>query len=216
MGLLVPFVSDSASHEFQSHGGLIVTSAILSCANNNPQSHLWLPGLGMEPKSLTSTITLRQPGPVRIMLDGFNGHEILTCSFRINEMTQVRFPRLIICLAWLVKIDTNNWSTLTMRWVRFCYGVVLSMTCSYLCLYLPLVKVSWTSTRRTTRFSTDTWANDTLSNKRLTQMVGVRSLQRIVFLAEWSVHLAPTGRFGVFAVDPESGVTCTCTCPKFT
>ena len=45
--------SDYSAHEFQSQGGPVITCALLSLACNGPQSHLWLPALGIEPGSLT-------------------------------------------------------------------------------------------------------------------------------------------------------------------
>ena len=40
--------SDNSAQEFQSQGGSIVTYALLSLACNDPQSHLWWPGPGIE------------------------------------------------------------------------------------------------------------------------------------------------------------------------
>ena len=66
--------SDDSAHEFQSQGGSVVTYALLSLVCNNPQSHLWLPGLGIKPGWLApeaSTIPLHQPNPVgpKILID---------------------------------------------------------------------------------------------------------------------------------------------------
>ena len=57
---------DDSAHEFQSQGGSVIACTLLSLACNNPQSHLWLPGRGIELGSLApqvSTIPLRQPDP---------------------------------------------------------------------------------------------------------------------------------------------------------
>ena len=65
------WTSDDSAHEFQSQGGSVITCALLLLACNNPQSHLWLPGLGIEPRSLTpaaSTIPLCQPDPAILLL----------------------------------------------------------------------------------------------------------------------------------------------------
>ena len=46
------WTSDDSTHEFQSQGGSIIACALLSLGPNDPQSHLWLPGLGIDPGSL--------------------------------------------------------------------------------------------------------------------------------------------------------------------
>ena len=61
--------SDDSAHEFQSQGGSVIACALLSLVCNDPQSHLWLPGLGIEPRSPTleeSTIPLHQPDPAKL------------------------------------------------------------------------------------------------------------------------------------------------------
>ena len=49
---------------FKSQGGSVITCTLLSLACNDPQSHLWLPGPGIEPELLApeaSMIPLWQP-----------------------------------------------------------------------------------------------------------------------------------------------------------
>ena len=61
--------SDYSAHEFQSQGGSVIACALLSLVCNNPQSHLWLPGLGIEPGLLApeaSMIPLHQPNLAKL------------------------------------------------------------------------------------------------------------------------------------------------------
>ena len=64
---------DSAAHEFQIQGGLLIACTILLLVCYDPQSHLWLRGLGIKPGSLAceaNTIPLYQPFPANLIIVG--------------------------------------------------------------------------------------------------------------------------------------------------
>ena len=49
--------SDDSVHGFQSQGGLIIVCALLALVCCYPQSHLWLLGMSIEPRSLTCEVS---------------------------------------------------------------------------------------------------------------------------------------------------------------
>ena len=86
---------DDSAHEFLSQGGLIITYTLLFLVLNDAQSHLWLPGLGIEPGLLTpeaSTIPLCQPYHILILFGTFincyeNSHTYYILLQKLTRMT---------------------------------------------------------------------------------------------------------------------------------
>ena len=85
--------SDDSAHGFQSQGGFIITCALLLLVHKDPQSHLWLPGLGIEPRFLApeaSMIPLHQPDPV-----GVQDHSPCMAGRQVNNFKQVMTHRML-------------------------------------------------------------------------------------------------------------------------
>ena len=102
--------SDDSAHGFQSQGGSIITCILLSLVCNVPQSHLWLPGPGIEPRSLipkASTIPLRQPDPRFVLIKCgkmvLHAYIVALCSFCIFLKNK---GKCLVCKSSIVAEDT--------------------------------------------------------------------------------------------------------------